>query len=904
MNTYEIVSEFRQAMAAAGIHTSEQIVPDGNLCRFHVEGDRKGSKNGWAVLFSDSAAGRFGSWKTELDVTWSAKGARNLTPAERGRMDKKIQEDHKRREQELAERRAKGAELAREKWDSAQPAEASHPYLANKSVLPRGLKQADGILLVPVRDIDTRLHGLQRIWETGEKKFTLGTSKEGHFHFLGGTPTDRLIVVEGYATGATVHEATGDPVAVAFDAGNLRPVAEVLRGEFPGIELLIAGDNDHRTDGNPGRAAALDAAHAVNGSVAIPDLSGDQGTDWNDLLALRGLDAVRDGLDPAKQPSPTDWPDTPDVPGSPDPEPLPVDALPSVLREHAHSTAASIQIPEDPAGLLCLLCASAAVAGKYEILVDNSWRAEWSPLYGIAILASGERKSATFAEMVRPILEWEAERCAELLPTYRTALDVLEVRDKELDQVKRDVVSGKATIDEVEAARLLLEEARAKVPTLPRLLVGDATPEALVRRMADNNGRAALLSPEGDPLRIADGKYSDGTARLDELKKAWSGETLAPDRIGRDAAHVRRPVLTVGLTIQPSVLGTLRNARTMRGEGLFARFLFVRPDSLVGTRVNSGAAPPLDKTAASRYRNAIRVLLDSEPSGYEDDGTPIPHALGIDGQALQVLYAYMDELEAEKRVGGRLAGICDWAEKAHGQAVRVAALLELCERADDGRALFTEPISVTAMDSAVRIMRALTTHALAVFWEMSADSEQALLAYVLKKVRGLPKGSTLRDLHIAVRGKKSIDTIKDVRNLLDDLAERGCLRLRLRPPTGGQPPSPILEINPAILDTHTQQSQKSITSPSTETSVTSVRVNPVGTRADGDPAPNPEELSNDDVEYIEDERAGLRTEEPIEDAPVANGKGTPDPDAQTPSPELWEGPQEPDDTADRAEGVL
>ncbi|MCH7533900.1 MAG: DUF1643 domain-containing protein [Gemmatimonadetes bacterium] len=237
------------------------------------------------------------------------------------------------------------------------------------------------------------------------------------------------------------------------------------------------------------------------------------------------------------------------------------------------------------------------------------------------------------------------------------------------------------------------------------------------------------------------------------------------------------------------------------------------------------------------------------------------------------------------------------------QAVRVAALLELCERADDGRALFTEPISVTAMDSAVRIMRALTTHALAVFWEMSADSEQALLAYVLKKVRGLPKGSTLRDLHIAVRGKKSIDTIKDVRDLLDDLAERGCLRLRLRPPTGGQPPSPILEINPAILDRHTQKSQKSPHGPSTETSATSARVNP-GTGTEKDPAPNPEELSEDGGEYLEDERAGLRTEEPIEDAPVTNGKGTPDSGAQTPSPELWEGPQEPDDTADRAEGVL
>ena len=66
----------------------------------------------------------------------------------------------------------------------------------------------------------------------------------------------------------------------------------------------------------------------------------------------------------------------------------------------------------------------------------------------------------------------------------------------------------------------------------------------------------------------------------------------------------------------------------------------------------------------------------------------------------------------------------------------------------------------------------------------------------------------------------------------------------------------------------------------------------------------PEELDDENRQYLEDERAGVRTEEPVEDAPVTNGKGTPDPDARTPSPELWEGPQEPDDTADRAEGVL
>ena len=167
--------------------------------------------------------------------------------------------------------------------------------------------------------------------------------------------------------------------------------------------------------------------------------------------------------------------------------------------------------------------------------------------------------------------------------------------------------------------------------------------------------------------------------------------------------------------------------------------------------------------------------------------------------------------------------------------MRVAALLELCERAADGRALFEEPIGVNAMDSAVRIMRALTTHALAVFWELSADPEQALLAYVLKKARALPKGSTLRDLHQHVRGKKSIDSINDVRRVVDDLVERGCLRLHLRRSTGGQPPSPILEINPDIRGPHTQKPQKSAARTSPGTSVTSECMNPGPTHEDAEP---------------------------------------------------------------------
>jgi len=148
-----------------------------------------------------------------------------------------------------------------------------------------------------VLDVQGRLHGLQRIWPDGTKRFTSGTAKAGHF-FMIGSPTDvsTICIAEGYATGATVHQATRHPVAVAFDSGNLQPVAEVLRAALPNALLVVCADDDHRTEGNPGLTLATSAAHAVGGLLATPAFPGTRGpgeTDFNDLAQSAGFEAVR-----------------------------------------------------------------------------------------------------------------------------------------------------------------------------------------------------------------------------------------------------------------------------------------------------------------------------------------------------------------------------------------------------------------------------------------------------------------------------------------------------------------------------------------------------------------------------------------------------------------------------------
>jgi putative DNA primase/helicase len=105
--------------------------------------------------------------------------------------------------------------------------------------------------------------------QDGRKIFLTGGRKRGCY-FAIGRPADVLCVCEGYATAASIFEATEYATAVAFDAGNLEPVALALRAKFPDTRIVICADNDIHTSGNPGLTAATRAAAAVCGAVACP----------------------------------------------------------------------------------------------------------------------------------------------------------------------------------------------------------------------------------------------------------------------------------------------------------------------------------------------------------------------------------------------------------------------------------------------------------------------------------------------------------------------------------------------------------------------------------------------------------------------------------------------------------
>jgi len=188
-------------------------------------------------------------------------------------------------------------------WGSASETGES-AYLTRKGVQPYGVRfGADGWLLVPVRDASGTLWNVQRIAPTKpasgpDKLFLKGARKSGLWHMCGDPAGAAvLLIAEGYATAASLHQATGRTVAVAFDAGNLAHVARALHKSYPAALLVLCGDDDAQTFAraghNPGRDKATAAALAVHGLAVFPEGLPEGGSDFNDLHQAAGVEAVR-----------------------------------------------------------------------------------------------------------------------------------------------------------------------------------------------------------------------------------------------------------------------------------------------------------------------------------------------------------------------------------------------------------------------------------------------------------------------------------------------------------------------------------------------------------------------------------------------------------------------------------
>lgn len=290
------VEQFRNAIQATGLTPPEVIEADGKLHRFASNGKRTDDA-GWYLLHGDGIpAGSFGDWRTGLSQTWRADIGRILTPAEEAEHQAKMEAIRREREAQELRLRREAKVKAGAIWQQSESGLADHPYLTKKGIKAKGARFYKDTLVIPAR-AKGELHSLQFIGANGDKRFLTGGLVSGCYSNIGNPiGADALCIAEGFATGATLHEASGYPVVVAFNAGNLEAVAKAMREKFPDLPLILCADDDYATPGNPGLTKATEAARAVGGLLAIPDFGSirpEKATDFNDMALLRGTEAVK-----------------------------------------------------------------------------------------------------------------------------------------------------------------------------------------------------------------------------------------------------------------------------------------------------------------------------------------------------------------------------------------------------------------------------------------------------------------------------------------------------------------------------------------------------------------------------------------------------------------------------------
>jgi len=219
---------FQSAMYDAGIVSDEIPIADGELHRFKVSDDKNGSRNGWYVLFGDdNPKGCFGSWKLGINETWSLKNPKEFTPLEKAEFARQMAQAREERKKAQAATHKEARAEAERLWSDAKPEIGNHRYLQDKGVQAHRIRSDGYKLLIPLRDAGGTLHSLQFIDSTGKKLFLSGGAIHGHYFGIG-KPNGKIAIAEGYATAATIHEASGHATAVSFNAGNILPVAKAL----------------------------------------------------------------------------------------------------------------------------------------------------------------------------------------------------------------------------------------------------------------------------------------------------------------------------------------------------------------------------------------------------------------------------------------------------------------------------------------------------------------------------------------------------------------------------------------------------------------------------------------------------------------------------------------------------
>jgi replicative DNA helicase len=470
----------------------------------------------------------------------------------------------------------------------------------------------------------------------------------------------------------------------------------------------------------------------------------------------------------------------------PDPEPLepeltngpafPVEVLPAWMGEAARSCAEALQAPVDLPAQLALGGLSAVTMGKVQIEVDdvddNPW-IEGTNLYLAIALPPGAAKSPAFKTMLGCVRQLERELIGERASVIREAEITKDILTKKAKSAREAAaLPGKTADDAKEAGRLQAEADAVVIPSTPRLIADDATPEALARLLATTGERMALMSSEGGLFDMMAGQYTDRgkPTNLDIYLKGWSGDAINIDRASADrsAIALEHPLLSVCVTPQPIMVKRLGENPEMAGRGVSARFLYSVPASNVGGR---------DRRARRRQRTrGTRAAYEEQmvAIGRRMASWSLPIKLRLSDDAADAFEDWDQEHEDRLAPGQDLAHMAEWVMKLRAYVLRSAALLHIA----DGRDIH-DAVDLETITRAFRLAEYWIEHARCVHtsWGAAinavAGPARALMRWAAEERIG---SFTQREAYLKLRGRDNKTRIEDAVEVLTQLIEMGWLR--------------------------------------------------------------------------------------------------------------------------------
>jgi putative DNA primase/helicase len=303
MNFQNIEEAARAALAEIGLLPPKHFERDKFLV-VDAEDGRRGNGVGRIKIFADGHGGFVQNWRNGSKRSFFLN-SEGQTAAQSEAERQRIERERRKRQAEEVARMDRAAKRALAIWQAATPVQTNHPYLVKKQIGPHGCRVAtwkrvievndikqtiaiENALLIPLFDATGKIRSLQAVFPENhplferDKDFLPGGGLVGLFGWIG-AKTETVIICEGFATAATLHEQTGSRVYMAFTANNLLEVGRVVRERLPEAEIVFAADNDTETAGNPGLTKASQAAEAIGGSVIVPPIPD---ADFNDYQAF------------------------------------------------------------------------------------------------------------------------------------------------------------------------------------------------------------------------------------------------------------------------------------------------------------------------------------------------------------------------------------------------------------------------------------------------------------------------------------------------------------------------------------------------------------------------------------------------------------------------------------------